>query len=394
MSGIKELRLIETAEELAPVVDALRQETSMGIDTEFIRETTFYPKVALIQVATDKAAWLVDPTTFTPETLKPLLDVLADEKILKIMHAAHSDQECFHTAYQMTIHPVLDSAVAAALLGMGDNLGLGRLLKDLLNINLPKGRARARWLARPLSPELLEYAEHDVLYLVRLGEILIERLKAKGRYEWALEESVVDAAVFDQTPEEMARKIAKSGQIDPNSYCVLVELLAWREGRARRSDLPRAWVADNETIIALSKVKPKSIEELKSFRGLKPKEVEKNGNFILEAVRKGIQAPNHSYPKVHRSPTKTDREEHIVDLILSYISFLGARYEIANRFLLSSQKAYPLWVRAAESPESWVTDGLISSNANALIGNELKALMDGKRGLAIRNGRVEILELP
>jgi ribonuclease D len=386
--------LISHRDAIREMAETLRRETIIAIDTEFIRETTFYPKVALIQVATRDETWLVDPVEATPEDLQPLLDVLKDPGILKVMHAAHSDQECFHTAYGMTLTPVIDTAVCAALIGMGDNLGLGRLLKDLMNLNLPKGRARARWLARPLSDELLDYAEQDVAHLVRLGEILIEKLKAKDRFDWALEESVVDAAQFDPTPLDMAKRVAKSGQVDWNYFPVLVELFAWREDRARHADLPRGWVADNETLVALSKVRPKSIDELRSFRGLKPKEVDRSGNHILDAVKRGLATPRDSYPKVSRTPVPHgEKEELIVDLLQSYVSFLASQHEIANRFLLSSNKAFSAVMHADKPIEAWIADGILSPQAAKLIGEDLKALLSGKRALAVRKGRVEILSL-
>jgi ribonuclease D len=346
------LGLVTDPKEVGRIAETLRQQKSIGVDTEFIRETTFFPKIALIQVATREETWLLDPTALNPSELAPFLSVLQDPNILKIMHAAHSDQECFYTAYGVLVSPVLDTSIAAALVGMGDNLGLGRLLKELVNVNLPKGRARARWLARPLSHELLEYASHDVAYLVEMGEVIEQKLRAKSRWEWALEESVVKASLFEVTPEEMARKLSKSGQMDMSHYPVLVELMKWREERARRGDLPRGWVADNETLVALSKVRPKSLEELRSFRGLSPKEVNRSGLQILEAVQRGRDTPRETIPSGARLPPMTDREDHILDLIQTYIAYLARQHEIAPRFLLSSNRAFALLQRAPKG--AWI----------------------------------------
>lgn len=387
--------LLTTPEAVADMAAELSKQASIAVDTEFIRETTFYPKVALIQVATREKTWLVDPVALTGQQMEPLLVVLKNPNILKVMHAAYSDQECFHTAYKVIVDPVLDTSIAAALIGMGDNLGLGRLLKDLLNVNLPKGRARARWLQRPLPPELLEYAEQDVAHLVELGEGLADRLNQKNRLDWALEESRVDAKEFDPSPLDMARRVAKSGQLDGNALPILVELFTWREDRARRADLPRGWVADNETLVALAKVKPKSIEELRSFRGLKPKEVDRSGATIIDAVKRGLATPKDTYPKISRPYVPhSDEVEHVVDLVQSYVAYLASHHAIATRFLLSSNKAFLLVLHGEKEIDWWVKEEILSLQAGKLIGLDLKELLEGRRGLAIRKGRVEILSLP
>jgi len=384
---------VDTPERISEIADKLKKKKMIGIDTEFIRETTFFPKIALIQVATDEESWLVDPTVLKAPELEPLFEVLRDPSIMKIMHAAYSDQECFYTAYGFLLSPLLDTSIGAALCGLGDNLGLGRLLKEMVGVHLPKGRARARWLQRPLSQELKDYAEQDVAHLSELGEKLTAKLKSVGRYEWALEESVIPASVFDCPPEETAQKMVRGGQVDPANYHVFRELVTWRENRARKADLPRGWIADNETLVALSRVKPRSLDELRSFRGLSPKEVDRSGQYILESIARGKEHPREEFARVNRLPPRTEREDHVIDLIHSYVAYLASHHQIANRFLLSSNRSYLLLLHAGKSSDEWVSEGILSPHAAKLIGTDLKFLLEGKRGLSIKNGKVEILEL-
>ena len=393
MTEIKGKELITKASAVVRVAESIRRKGIVGVDTEFIRESTFFPKMALIQAATDDEAWLLDPTVLSHADLQPLFDCLVDPAILKVMHAAHSDQECFFSAYGFLAEPVLDTAVAAALTGMGDNLGLSRLMKDLLNVHLPKGRARARWLTRPLAPELLDYAEKDVLHLIALNEKLRARLEAKGRWDWALEESRANRALLELTPDDMAQKMAKSGHLDGSSYGALLELFRWREERARSADLPRSWVCDNETLVALAKSKPKSLDELRHFRGLNHKEVDRQGNVILAAIERGKQGERPDWQRSSRSYEKSEGEEHVLDLLQSYVAYLAAKHEIATRFLLSSSRAPLVLVHSDKSPEQWVQEGILSRNASALIGEDLKALLEGKRGLAIKDRAVEVISL-
>jgi ribonuclease D len=346
----------------------------------------------LIQVASEKESWLVDPTAFTREDLRSFAELCTAPDILKIMHASYADQECFYSAYGFIAQPVLDTSVAAALTGLGDSPGLGKLLKDLLKISLPKGRARAQWLLRPLPRELKIYAEQDVAFLVRLGDVLLDRLDKLGRREWALDESGLESKTFEVSPKEMAIKMAKGSQMARESVGVLIALVTWRENLARRIDRPRNWIVDNETLIALAKVKPKSLEELRSFRGLNPKEIEKSGQDILSAIRKG-EGLSSELPETNGGKIPSKEEERSVDFIRAYVGILADRHQIAPRFLLSSDRVFAL-LRSAEKGESeWVRRGLLSKNAAALIGAELSSLLRGKRALAFRSGTVETLTL-
>ncbi|MBY0371047.1 ribonuclease D, partial [bacterium] len=205
---------IDTPEALEDMVEVLRDQSVIAVDTEFIRETTFFPKMALIQVAAADRVWLIDPVALNADALQPFLEILWNPKILKVLHAAFADQECFYWSYGRVAEPVLDTAVAAALSGYGDNVGLAKLTKDVLRIHLHKGRSRVKWLQRPLPRELLQYAQQDVEFLVELGARMEERLRDKGRWEWALEESYVDPKDFDTPPEEIAHRLAKSGHLD------------------------------------------------------------------------------------------------------------------------------------------------------------------------------------
>lgn len=385
--------LIQKRDELEDAIDVLYDADVIGVDTEFIRETTFYPRIALIQAATDRETFLIDPLAFEPEELDSFMALMRDKRILKIMHAAFADQECLFWAYGDVAEPVLDTAVAAALVGLGDNVGLGKLLKEVCRLNVPKGRARVKWLARPLSRELLQYAEQDVAHLVKLGRALMDRLRAKGRLEWAMDESIILPSVFDTPPEELAMRMARSGQMDPQTYNVLVELLRWREDRAKQANLPRAWVAGNEVLVSLAKVRPTSLEDLRSFRGLNAKEIDRQGERILDAIRRGRGAPRDNVRLPERGPSPTENEDHVLDLIKTYVAYLAAHHEVAPRYLINTGKAFPLLQMSDCDDTEWVKAGILSEPSRRLVGAELKALLQGRRALVLKGRRVEIREL-
>jgi ribonuclease D len=220
-------RFIDTPNELASFCQQLLNEPIIGVDTEFIRETTFFPRIALIQAATRDEVGLIDPTAFSNEQMAPFVEVLKRPEVLKVFHASHADQECLFWTYGLVAAPVLDTAVAAGLCGMGDSIGLQKLLREVLGIHVPKGRARAKWLNRPLSAELLHYAEQDVAHLVVLTSKLREILVEHERWEWALEESEADSSSFDVSPQEIATKLAKGAHLNKEEG-VLAALVEWR----------------------------------------------------------------------------------------------------------------------------------------------------------------------
>ena len=386
--------LLTKKNEITNLKEALTHETLISVDTEFIRETTFFPKIALIQIGTSDKTWLVDPSVLSKQDLEPLLTILLDPKVLKVMHAAYADQECFFYTYQMIAEPILDTAVAAALCGMGDNIGLAKLTRELMGVVLPKGRARAKWLQRPLSNDLLNYASLDVKYLVAIGEKLKETLQSKSRLEWAFEESFVDTSYFEESPESIASRIGKNHHMDSQGHPILVELVRWREQRAREANLPRNWVADNEVLLALCKVRPKTFEELKTFRGLNVKEVERSHLKILEAVQVGLKAePVHRRPPERSYLIPSSEAGHIVDFIQTYISYLAHHLEIAPRFLMNVTQTEQLVNQWGKEITEWISSGILSRRAADLIGNELKGLLSGKKALAVKDSKLQVLEL-
>src|SRR4051794_37717944 len=184
--------LINSAGQIQELAAKLKGRDVISFDTEFIRESTFYPIVEIIQVATDERSWLVDAQAFKKgfrpgprggfdPGLQPLLDIFQDKSILKIVHASQGDQECLYTAFGAVATPSLDTAVAASLCGLGDGIGLSKLLKAVMDVDLKKGHARTNWSVRPLPAQLLEYAHADVEHLVQLGRKLSAKLEEAGR---------------------------------------------------------------------------------------------------------------------------------------------------------------------------------------------------------------------
>jgi ribonuclease D len=401
---IKSTTLISTAEGILTLAQSLRERDIIAIDTEFIRESTFFPIVEIIQVATEDQSWLVDARAFKknysdskPEAfdrgLVPLLEVFQDPKILKILHAAQGDQECLYTSFGVVASPTLDTAVAASLCGYGDAIGLGKLLQAVMDIHLAKGHARTNWSVRPLPEQLMDYAHADVEHLVLLGKKLIEQLEKLGRRAWAFELSAKweNPSLYQVDVEGIAHKLARGGRLDKKGYQALLNLVQWREQRVRHLNLPRRWVADDHVLLDLAHVRPKDLEHLSAFRGLNKGELKHSGAEILEAIRRSSENPEVAVPKAERPPTPTPEEMQALELIRCYVGVLAEKHQIAAKHLMTAAKLLPVLRNKIQNTQDLIQQGILGVEAAGMIGTELIAMVQGKRAMRVRGNEVEII---
>ena len=272
--------------------DALRARTgqlpaAIGLDTEFIRERTYWPQLALVQVALgpgDDDILLVDP--LAPGMHEALAGLLQDPAVLKIMHSPSEDLVAFRHACGALPAPLFDTQLAAALCGHGAGLGYQKLVQAITGVELAKGETRSDWLRRPLSPAQLEYAADDVRHLHALHARLDEALRASGRDAWLREDSArLLAAAADDAGDRWPHLAMRSAQfLDHDGQLRLLRLLRWREARARSSDRPRSWVLDNELATALARKPPADPAALQAVLDATPKSPRSLGEPLWRAL--------------------------------------------------------------------------------------------------------------
>lgn len=398
--------LIQNAAQISALAEVLSRESIIAYDTEFIRETTFFPVVEIIQVATATESWLVDARAFhgtrnevgkglPVDGVRALLDVFENPKILKVAHAIQGDQECLYTAFGVVAKPSLDTAVAASLCGYGDGIGLGNLLKAVLDVSIKKGHARTNWSVRPLPPQLIEYAHADVTHLVELGKQLLDQLEKHGRRDWAIELSAKweTPALYESDPEGQTLRLAKSGRLDKRGHAALGELMKWREARVRQLNLPRRWVADDNVLMDLAHVRPKDMEHLGAFRGLNKGELKHSGELILEALKRATEIEATPLAKGPRPDIPNTAESQVLDLLKCYIGMLADRHHIAAKHLLVSAQLLPLLRAGVKAPADLVQYGILTESAAELVGPEIVAFLQGRRALSVDGRKVKIVEL-
>ncbi|HTV97177.1 MAG TPA: ribonuclease D [Steroidobacteraceae bacterium] len=239
---------IDRDEQVAALARILETHGSIGLDTEFLRERTFFPKLCLLQLAAAGEVWCVD--TLRCGSLEPLVPALARGSARKVIHSARQDLEAFYLNVRHVISPVFDTQIAAGCVGLKPQLGYADLVRTLLDVTVPKGQTRTDWSKRPLTPAQLEYATDDVAYLNEAAERLTERLRALGREAWVLEDCrmLEDPALYEPDPEQAWKRLRNLRQLEPAMRARAKVLAVWRERTARERNLPRGWIVPDEAL--------------------------------------------------------------------------------------------------------------------------------------------------
>ncbi len=386
--------LIDEPKEIENICRTLSKEKQIGFDTEFVRESTFYPIVEIIQLASRYETFLID-ARIGKEKLQPVLDLFTSKNILKIGHALQGDQECLFTEFDLFASPCLDTSIAAALCGYGENRGLSHVLQDVIGVEIKKGHARSHWGVRPLPAPLLEYASADVKHLVSLGDKIISHLEKLDRKDWALELTAKyeDSSLYEPDPREMAEKLAKSKRLDQASFSALIELMNWRETRVRELNIPRRWLADDSVLMDLAQTRPKDLNHLKSFRGIHKGEVVKSAQSILDAIARASQMRGVKLPPVGRYKSPSLQESQLMEFLHCYVHILSIETRVAPKYLMTTSQLLPLIRYNAKSSQDWIQEGLLDSFVVKTVGEKIFSFLNGKTALCVKNCAIEIIDL-
>lgn len=293
-------RLIESQSELVRLFQQIKSEPLVALDTEAASFHRFRDRVYLIQVSSRQETAVVDPLAVTD--LTPLGDILADPQIEIVFHDADYDLRLLAHEYGIRGTNLFDTRIAAQLLNE-PGVGLAALLEKYFEIRLDKRYQRADWSARPLTPEMLDYAAADTRYLPELRDILKEQLRDRGRFEWAEEEFSILSSnprtpVEAEEPAYLRLKGAKA--LGGRELAILRELVQWREELARRTDRAAFRILNNEPMLLMAKSPPRDLSGLRAIRGIGPEQLDRRGKDLLAAVKRGLAIPENDLPRVER----------------------------------------------------------------------------------------------
>lgn len=318
----------------------LRQSSRLALDTEFVGEDTFIPRLELIQVATATTAAVIDfPAVQANGSLDVFWELICDAKIEKVFHAGRQDLDLFALHAGQIPKPFFDTQIAAAMVGYGAQVAYANLVQRLHGTKLAKAHTFTNWSARPLSDDQIAYALEDVEFLLSIHTHLQDRLKTLGRSEWVNEEFArLESVVGEKSrePQERYQRIRGWDTLKPKGAAVLRELAVWREAEARRRNVPRGRVMRDEVLLQLARHPPKSVNDLRGLRGVHSSEVDRHGGQLLAAITSALALPPSAWPEVPSERKPDPESTGIVELLQAVLKARAAEEGIAPTMLATS----------------------------------------------------------
>ena len=379
------MNLITRTEELAEACARLGSAEFVAVDTEFMREQTFWPRLCLIQIAADGQELLVD--SLAPGLdLTPFFELMVNERVLKVFHSARQDVEIVHHLARVIPHPIFDTQVAAMVCGFGEAVSYSMLVKRLLNRNLDKTSRFTDWSRRPLSERQLTYALGDVQYLRDLYPKLRSQLDKSERASWLNEEMGVltDPATYELHPEHAWRRL-KMRVKTPKALAVLMELAAWREREAQTQDVPRSRILKDEALYDIASQAPRTADDLGSLRTLHNGFARSvRGRAVLEAVSRGLERDPKTIPPIERGEPMPPEAQAVVDLLRVLLKATAGKHGVAPKLIATSEELEE--IARSDDEDTAVLRGW----RRKLFGEDALALKRGELALAIEGGEVTV----
>lgn len=342
--------LITTDAALADLCQTLQSSAWIAIDTEFLRERTYYARLCLIQIGTPDLVVCIDPLAL--ERLDPLHALLAATGLRKVLHAARQDLEVFHdldagAGRHVVPAPVFDTQIGAAYLGFDDQIGYANLVTALTGVTLDKAHTRTDWSVRPLSAAQLQYAEDDVRYLVPVYEIVRDRLIAAGRLAWVEEDCarLSDPALYAADPAEAWRRLRGGADLPAVNQQILRALAIFREQTAQKRNLPRGWVLRDEVLFELARTAPQTSNELVAIRGLEDGARKSWGEGILASIEAGRRA--EPITLWERQPPPTPEQNALSKRLMETVRTVAREQQLAPG-VLATRRDMERLVRGAD----------------------------------------------
>jgi ribonuclease D len=379
------MTLLTKTAELADLCDELAKEPFVALDTEFMRDRTYFPKLCLVQVAGARRHAAIDP--LAPELdLAPLLALMTDPGVVKVFHAARQDVEIFHHL-DVIPTPLFDTQLAAMVCGYGEEVGYETLVARLAKARIDKSSRFTDWSRRPLTKQQLDYALADVIHLRVVYQRLEAQLRQTGRSEWVAQElaGLTDPHTYEQPPEDAWRRI-KVRSREPRFLAIVQALAAWREREAQRRDLPRNRILRDDLLLELAANRPRSTDDIAKLRRISLDRA--SAAAVAAAVRSALELPEVALPLVE-PPAKLPRGiGPLVDLLRVLLKFQCEEHQVAQRLVATTADLEA--IAAFDAPDVPALRGWRLE----VFGRAALTLKQGKLGLAVDNGQVVLVPMP
>lgn len=381
--------IISTTGDLEAACNRLSQADFLTIDTEFIRETTFWPELCLIQLAADDMAFIVDPLANGVD-LKPFFSLMADTSVVKVFHAARQDIEIIYHLGDLIPHPIFDTQVAAMVCGFGDSVSYDQLVQKTVGAQIDKTSRFTDWRRRPLSDKQLRYALADVTHLRDVYKMLKSRLEKDNRVHWVKEEmDVLEAAsTYDLHPDDAWKRLRMRVR-KPQELEVMKKVAAWREREARQRNIPRRRVLKDEAIYEIAQQQPRDANALGRLRSI-PKgwERSQSAGAIIAAVEEALAIPKEQLPRIARPSQPPEGAAAASELLKVLLKLTTEKHGVAPKVIANTEDLERI---AADGEDANVE--ALSGWRRELFGEKALKLLRGEMALRFVDRKVEVIDM-
>jgi ribonuclease D len=371
------IQYIDTQQSLEEFIAKSKGSSVLAIDTEFLREKTYYPQLCLIQLATDEHEAIIDPLASLD--LTPLIPLFTDERVTKVFHAGDQDRAILYQMLGVVVRPVFDTQHAVLLLGLPQQMSLIALVRHYCGVNLKKGESFSDWAQRPLTQTQLNYAVDDVHFLPLAYRKIVSELEERGRLAWLEDDfrAMEDEGRYRIDERDVWRKLKGTATLKGRQLAVAQEVAVWRERAAQKRNIPRKWILPDELLVEIARREPDSLEALFSTRGLREKLGRIWSREVLAAVKVAVGRSPDEWPTLERPPARDAGIAVRLDLMNAVVHHRARGLHIAGSFLVSHNEL----VRLAAGQR----DGLLILQGwrRELLGDELLDLLAGRLSLSL-----------
>ncbi|MCF7986883.1 MAG: ribonuclease D [Methylovulum sp.] len=377
------INYINTPEKLSELIEKIKRVSWLALDTEFLREKTYYPKFCLLQIATPDWVACIDPIAL-PQ-LDGLFDAIYNPAIIKVFHSCRQDLEIFYQIMGKLPYPIFDTQVAAPLLGFQDNPGYAMLVSSLLNINLSKAHTRADWSKRPLTEAQIEYAADDVIYLCQIYQMVLKKLAELGRSDWLVSDfaELSNPELYQVNPEKAWHKIKGKNKLTGKQLSIIQTLAEWREKTAQQEDRPKSWLLRDELLFDIAKLQPETVTDLANVRGINERTLNRYGKQLCQLINVAKNRPPIPFHEHGRTAKKTQQQEAILDILTALVRVRAEENALNPNILASRKDLEELLMADDDSP-------LLHGWRYSMAGKELIGLLNGELLLSVQAEKLAV----
>lgn len=383
------LMLITDQTDLDKFCSQIKDAAFLTVDTEFLREKTYYPKLCLIQISDpEKNAAAIDPLVEDLD-LTPVYELLFNPDILKIFHAGRQDLEIFYQLTEKVVTPIFDTQIAAMVCGYGDSVGYENLIREITKQSIDKSSQYTDWSRRPLSDKQIDYALGDVTHLVDAYKSLAQELETKGRLSWVYEEEEIlnnpDTYYID--PQQAWQRI-KIKTPKARTLQILKSLAAWRETRAQKKNIPKAWVMRDDTLSDMAAQAPTNVKQLSKIRNMSKDLAEGYiGKELLKHISEALESDPDTWPQPQKKRKLPPHVSACIDVLKMLLRLQSMEHGVATKLIANADDIEAIAMNETDKTKS------LSGWRYDVFGKDALALKEGKLAITLRDNQIVKIEL-